>query len=244
MAVRARNEAAEAEARALARRTADRQQQSKHDWTPPKRQGGRVILWAPEAGVRVVTRHADLPQIDQEGGGWRTVPRSRRRPITVWDGPEARRETVVVMLDGWDEFPARSVRPQMQALRKLWRRVDGLDRPPWLKVVGVVPFAGTRWVVESPRVEELQHRRGVCVRARVTLTLLEWVDPVVDLRVARQRQLAKPRWHEWQSGDTLQKLAKRYLRDARRGPDIRALNPKVRQWSKVPRGTRIRIPAR
>lgn len=243
--LRGRNEAAALEARALANRTADEHKQEKYEWTPPNPRVGRVILWAPEAGVRLGARHAELPQVTSErAGGWRTIPRQQHRPITAWDGYEPLRERIVLWLDGWMEIPARSVDPQIALARRLTRKVERLGRPPWLRAIGIVPYPGTRWVVEQGfSVEELEHRRGRCVRAKVTVPLLEWVNPEIDLRVERQRAIARQQWHEWEAGDTLAKVAKRYLGDKRRADDVRAENPKIRRWSTLRVGTRIKIPA-
>lgn len=198
--------------------------------------------------MRLVARHAELPQPEQERvAAWRVVPRAQRRPLTVWDGPELLRQRLVLWLDGWQDMPGpRSIEPQLARVRALWRRAEGLDRPPWLRAIGALPMPRPRWVVTQPSsITELAHdRRGRCVRARVELTLLEWVDPEVELRVARPRRIARRRTHVWQRGDTIRKLARRYLGGGDRWVDIRAANPRIRAWSRVRPGTVIVIPHR
>lgn len=241
--LRDRDERAARQAERLARRTARRH--LRQEFRPPRRRRGRVILWAPEARERIVVRHAELPRVlTERAGGWRTVPRQGRRPLTVWDGYEPLRVQLVLFLDGWQEMPARSVAPQIRSIREMARRVPELDRPPWVRAIGVVPYSRTRWVIEALQVVEDRHVRGRVVRARVTVTLLEWVDPEVDLRVERPRRPTRQRTHDWQRGDTLPKLAKRYLGDARRARDIAAANDRIRVWSRVRPGTAIRIPHR
>lgn len=236
-----RNRSASREANRLARSTARRHRED--EFKPPRRHAGRLILWAPEAGRRVVARHAEPPRIISErAGGWRAIPRLAHRPLTVWDGYELLRMQIVVLLDGWMEFPARSVESELTAIRDMAAKVDGLDRPPWLRAIGVVPYTGTRWVIESMTVDETKHVRGRLVRGRVTLILMEFVSPVVDLRVERARRTSRPRSHRWERGDTVEKLARRYLRDSRRAADIRAENPRIRKWSQVRPGTLVRIP--
>lgn len=207
----------------------------------PARVHGRVLLSSPEAGVTVRARHVQLPQISSErGGGWRTVARQHDRPLTTWDGYDALTMQLVVLLDGW--VAGKSVRADLARLRTLAHRLDHQPRPPWVRAIGAVPYQGTRWVIQTLQVEEQLHLGGELVRAQATITLLEWVSPEIRLRVEKPRKTTKQRVHRWQAGDTLHKLAGRYLGTSRRWPDIRAANPQIKHWSQVKVGTPIKIP--
>lgn len=223
---------------------------------PPARVRGVVRLWSREADLVVSLKHAERPQVLQErAGGWREVPRTGLTSVTAWDGSKALRIKLVLWLDGWSEIPRRPVDKQVDAVRLLGYRIPSLKRPPTFKVIGAVPYSdgGVRpdkrssppdWVLDGLEVEELLHtsQTGTVARAKLTLTLLEYIPSDVDRQKLKAPTGTKS--YRWHKGDTLASVARDELGDSRRADWIRKANPKVKSWASLKPGTSIRIPDR
>lgn len=219
----------------------------------PAHRAGRVKLWSSEAELTLVCRFAALPQVVQERvGPWRELPRQKRRPIRVWDGYQVLKVQLDLLIDGLLEQPIRAVTDELDALRRLGQKLPNEERPPKLRVVGKGPYLDSPvwWTIDSLQIVEQETitqaghgRRGECCRATATVVLAEFVDENVTITQDRERAKAlRDRTHVWQAGDSVQKLAKQYLGDSRRAAEIKQANPRIRRWSTVTKGTRVKIP--
>lgn len=218
---------------------------------PPAPVPGHATLWSPETGQTVTGRHAGLPQVVGEraaSGSWETIPRPGLRPVVNWTAHQSLKLEVKIRFDGWDA--QSSVEGVLRALRALEDRLPGQDaerRPPVLRLIGYAPghygAPEVRWVIDNLVIVEEIVIGSVCYRALATVTLLEWVSPQVKLRVQKTRSAAGS--YTWTAKDTLAKVAKRRLgsdgADARQ--QLRDANPRIKQWTKVQVGDKVKIPA-
>ncbi|MCK9250344.1 MAG: hypothetical protein M0P31_15395 [Solirubrobacteraceae bacterium] len=217
-------------------------------WTPPEPMAGHVLLWSTDTGATTALRYREPVQVVQErAGGWRSIPRPQLRPLTTWDGHQAIQLRVTGDLNGWEA--QRPVVDELRALRGLGGKVSSdVRRPHVLRVIGrsvPIPTVGDdpTWVITALEVVEELHVGGLCARALCTVTLEQYVEATVELRVARQQKAAW-RWYRWRKGDTPYRVAKRELRDGKRQREIKKLNPKVKRWSSLTTKDRVKIPAR
>ncbi|MGE4425003.1 MAG: LysM peptidoglycan-binding domain-containing protein [Solirubrobacteraceae bacterium] len=217
-------------------------------WTVPAPIAGHVILWSPETNAAVAIRNTQIAKVTSERvGGFRTIPRPQLRPIVAWDGHPAVEVQIVGQIGAWGV--PESVAGELVDLRSFGAKVDGEDparRPPTVRAIGKLPDVTDgvpTWVVSSLEVDELEHVRpsGAVQVAQVTVGLLQWVDPDIAVRVAKTPK-AKARTHTWRKGDTLHKLAKRYLGKSSRYPEFRRANPSIKKWSTVDVGEKIKVP--
>lgn len=214
---------------------------------------GRMILSAPEVPCAVIGRPDGAWQLTQgRAGKWGPIDRQGYRPVTAWQGYNLLQITGRLLLDAWVTDDGDVV-DELRTLATMERKVDDdqVQRPPYLDVVGVLPVLPEtkdppRWVIETMEREELLHRAdGRCARAVATITLLEFVDPQITVKVDRNataRTIGKT--YRWKKGDTLHGVAKRELGDERKTDAIRQANPRVKQFSKVEPGDAIQIPPR
>jgi hypothetical protein len=210
-----------------------------------------VTLWAPETRVSVTGRYSKPPQVVAEraaNGAWTAIPRLKRRPLSSWSGPQLVKIECEVRFDGFDR--GQAVGPDLLVLRSLQDRLPGdgaPDRPPYLELLGYAPGHYTSeaiaWQIDGLEISEDEHLDGVCVQALAKITLAEWIDPDIRVRVQATRSASRP--YSWRRGDTLARVAKRELgsASAQAQNKIRAANPRIRSWTTVPAGKRITIPA-
>jgi hypothetical protein len=216
----------------------------------PPRLRGRLTLWAPELEVQLLTQNYARPQVqDERTGRWRTIDRPQLRPVATFDGYQALRIKLKLMLDGWPEL--RSVEQDVQLLRDMAQDKvsDAVKRPGKVMAIGAVPYPTVEWVIDTlsfdADLEMTLPSTGEVARAVAEVVLLEFVDPEINIKVDRRAAAAaKARTHTWTARDTLHALAKHYLGNSNRANSIRVANPKIKRWSTVKPGTKIKIPAR
>lgn len=216
---------------------------------PPAPIPGRVILWAPEAKLTIVGGFNVEPQVVGEraaSGGWESIARPQLRPLSSWVGHQPLKIQADVLLDGYRS--GYTVEDDLERVRSLQDRLvgDGAPRrPPWLRVLGYTPghYSKVRWVIDTLVVVEQEYLGGRCARALVTLTLLEFVSADVALRVTASRKKAHS--YVWRKGDTLGKVAKSQLGSSGSvaRTQIRKANPKIKHFTRVTKGHKIKIPA-
>jgi LysM repeat protein len=218
---------------------------------PPDAKRARVHLFCDALGLTLTARHMEAPKVTQErAGGWELVERPKLEPLTNWTGPQALRVTLTLLIDGYED-KARPIQKQLDTLRRFAYRVPALDRPPTLVVIGAVPYSKgglakgsederPEWVIEGLEiVDEIHTASGTPSRSIATVRLLKFTPARAKVRRAKKTAATT---YTWRSGDTLAEVADKKLGAASRAPLIRAANPKIKTWSKVRTGTKIKIP--
>jgi hypothetical protein len=193
-------------------------------------QPDHIELRAPSRGLVFLARLGEGTTTPSGGvGGWETIPRPRRRPLTAWRGtPEPLRLSIPVLIDGW---PDESVEDDCNVLLVMGG-LHGSDRePPELVLRGGVPYnverrPNLKWVIESLDWGAYTRRPDDDARVRQAVTINLMV-PEEDDRITRLKpRRAGSRAHVVQApkGSTYEKLAARYLASKRFGGKLAHLN--------------------
>jgi LysM repeat protein len=214
---------------------------------PPRRRGF-VQLYAPEVAISVMARYIAPPQVISEraaSGAWTTIQRMKRRPLSSWTGPQLVRIECQLRFGGDGLGP---VTDDLEQLRRLQNRLpgdDAADRPPFIRVVGYVPghYDRVEWQIDGLEIAEEGFKAGKCVLASAKVTLVEWVSSTITTKAPPARRPARK--VKWKKGDTLPKLAKKYLgSDSKQARSaLRKANPGIKAWTKIEVGRTITIPA-
>jgi hypothetical protein len=170
-------------------------------------------------------------------GGWESVPRPGRRPLTVWRGPEdPLRMGLPLVFDGYpepgsDQTVVASVEADVRQLERI-AGVAMLDDPvpPFITVMGAVPHdlrwaPRNQWVIEHLEWGEAERRvsDGQRVRQLVDVTLMLYTTPDSLTRLSAQSK-PKKRKVKAKKGDTAIKIAAREIGAAADGPKLARLN--------------------
>jgi hypothetical protein len=189
-----------------------------------------------ESGTRVPLPFAPR-ESNIEGGGatWARLTRPGLAPITVRSGEESDTYSFTALFADLDaQVSIEPVLKQLQAIAKAGPRVrfaySGLEAGWW-------------------RIERLSlattHRteRGEIARANVTFNLLADVPPPAQARPVSETSGGGAGWrtHVWKKGDTLFKVAKKYLGKGERWKEIATAN-KIKDPKKIKPGQKLRIP--
>jgi hypothetical protein len=213
---------------------------------PPRPVPGHFLLWARELDLEIALPNADRPQVTRErAGGFRVIPVPQLRPLLAWDGHPEVAIQLVGRLDGRN---GPRIQPTVDKLRRLGSKVSSeIRRPPLVRPIGRIPNPTTGsnadWVVTSLQIVEEEHARGsgVLTVARCTVELTQWTaSQILEQKEAGARSATRP--YTWKSGDTLAEVAERELGDAAKDDLIRDANPKIKKWSHVQTGDKIRLP--
>lgn len=191
---------------------------------------------------------SDAPTFTAGVGGWESVTRPGRRPLTVWRGAPETTMTLPLIFDGW-----ANGRSQERAILTL-ERLGGLagrrdGEPPLLIVRGWPPMAAqrvgsaARWVITGMEWGDAIRRvsDGHRLRQQVTVTLTLHVE---DDRLERLRSSSRPsyRFIRARRGDTYEKIAARELGRARYGARLARLNGRRSPDVRLRAGARVKLP--
>lgn len=159
---------------------------------------GWVRITSKDPPLRLVCRLGEeRPNVESGYGGWSSVDRPRRRPLTTWRAPPAITMTLPLLIDRWrDPFPGNSIEAQIDVIRKWGWPTGSNGEPPRLKVTATgaaVPHQGLPWVLTDVAWgDALMNPNGNRVRQAVTLTLQHYVEDVyLARRSAANRRRAK-----------------------------------------------------
>jgi hypothetical protein len=181
---------------------------------------GQVRIIALDPPLQVQARLGeDAPTVDTGFGGWDSVERPRRKPITSWKGQPQLQLTLPLLLDGWST--GTSVLGQVKQLRTMGQPSATDGEPPQLKLKAqgdAVPFLDRTWVVNDIQWgEALADERGNLVRQALTLVLLEYVqDRYLAQRSAANRRRSAHRPKK-RGAKSKRMVAKRSAKGRRKG---------------------------
>jgi LysM repeat protein len=177
-------------------------------------------------------------------GGWTVINRPHRKGLTSWTGRNPLRMDIDIVISDFKN--GGSVEPQIQALMEMASPVlSNPTRTPAVKIHGDALIHKEKdYVIENLTfgLTERNHDKGHRTRQLVTVSLLEYVDGG-DLKenTVKPGHNIKYRKYTIKKGDTLQKIAKRFLDDYRRWKEIAKLN-NLHDPRHPPVGKTIRIP--
>ncbi len=187
------------------------------------------------------------------GTGWAVKARASNVGLVDWQGIEPLAQEIPIMFDRFDQD--QSVESEIQALLSMAgigrRDFDGVA-PSAVRVRGPIRFADRRWVISGIDEDDGMLRLprslgGSICRWPATLKLIEWIDPD-QIRMRRHRRGSGgrkgPVFYEVRKGDTLAKIAKKWLGDASKWQEIgRIQKPPLRDPRKELKvGAKIRLP--
>lgn len=208
-------------------------------------------------GEKVTALLGDGYPTESAPSGWGIVARPKRKGLTTWAGQDPATLTVPILLDGYADN--RSVERDINTLRSMMRFRTKRGETPLVKIAGPVPRTRNEWVLADIQYgEEIRRQKdGRRVRAFMQLTFLEYVPGDVMVKdkspakAAQDRQKTKKgepskasgKTYRIKSGDTLSRIAVRFLGDAGRWREIARLN-NIRDPRRLKVGAKIRIPGK
>jgi hypothetical protein len=196
-------------------------------------------------GVVVVALLGGEPAKPTGYGGWQSIPRPKRTPMSDWVAGEHPRMPLPILLDGFREN--RSVQQSFDRLEAMARK-KGQKRPPTVSIAGPVHHTDVVWVIENiDWGDSYRNDDGVLVRQPATLELMEFEPGDVVTSSQRARDLAvfgPGSRYNVRAGDTLMKIAARKLGDADRWKEIAELNNLRDPRRKLKANLQIQLPER
>lgn len=208
--------------------------------------------------VRLTTRTGPLSSLDlllmgeaaldtaRTAGGWSVIERPNKVAITSWTGGGPLRLNIPVTLNALN-VSRGDIGPGWRRLLSYWRPEKG-DAPPVLSVAGHVAGTNHKWVIdELDTADDTVRVGGRLLRQSAVIRLLQFVD--VDLAAATVKKPRKAKLLlvvNAKEGDTLRKIAKRELGDARQWRRVRKVNTKLanKPDATIAKGTHVTIPPR
>jgi nucleoid-associated protein YgaU len=184
------------------------------------------------------------PVITDGYGGWTVVNRPHRRGLTNWTGRNPFRQEIDIVISEFKD--GTSVEPQIKALQEMASPVlSNPARTPVVRIHGdMLVHKDTDYIIEDLvfGATERNHEKGHRTRQLVTVKLLEYVDGGdVKENKTKPGHNIKYRTYTIKHGDTLQKIAKKFLGDYKRWKEIAKLN-NIHDPRHPPVGKKIRIP--
>lgn len=193
--------------------------------------------------------------VDGGLGGWESVPRPGRRPLTVWRGPEEPlRMGLPLVFDGYGRIADDStVQTSVEAELRQLEIIAGVavredPVPPFITVLGAVPHdlrwaPRNRWVIEDLEwgAAERRFKDGQRVRQFVDVTLLLYTEPDRMRRLTEQSRPTRDPVKA-KDGDTFEKIAARELGAGKLGAKLARLNGKRSPDKKLEQGELIKFP--
>lgn len=218
-----------------------------------------VSLLAEDGSLAVVALLGDgMPEVTG-GGGWIAVDRPKRRPVTVWEAPEAVGMTLPLLLDG--HASDTSVEGEVRVIERMaGALVAGDVQPPALIVTGkAVPHsyedaAQNRWVIAEPPEwgDAIRNQDGDRTRQPVTLSLLLHNPPEKLERLTPATAAPSYRVAVAKQGDTFQSMAQRELGNILLAGELAQLNrdkgpaefKHAHAATRIRTGAQVRLPSR
>lgn len=182
------------------------------------------------------------PTLSNGFGGWKTIDRPRRVAFTEWDGSQPFRMDLPLMLEGGGQDVGGAV----SQLNQMAQVPLGATEPPTVRLVGIIfgALEAWDWVIEDIAYDEtVRDENGTTVRQPCSVKLLQYVKADRIQRVAGKKKTtpAKYRTYTIKRGDTLQKIAKKLLKNTKRWKELATLN-KIRDPKKLRVGSKIKVP--
>ena len=144
---------------------------------------GWLQLQTTDPPLTLIARLSDeRPNVDSGYGGWESVERPRRSPLTTWKNAPPIHMTVGLLLDGWQR--ELSVEGEIAKLHKMARDSGSDGQPPRVKISttgAAVPFQDRSWVIDKLDFgDALMSPIGTGNRRRqqVSIGLLEYIKDV------------------------------------------------------------------
>lgn len=189
----------------------------------------------------------ESPQMNGGFATWEEITRRQKKSLTEWTGTTPYRMSIPIIFDGYSSN--ESIEANIAGIENLGRPEGGRGekQPPTFQVhiPGQVPRGkNINWVLEGidwgPTVKRTSD--GKRIRQTLTINVLEYVNPdtiEIDKRVADPKHWV----YKTKDGDTLRKIAKHELGNAKHWKDIKKLNSKFRDPNKVIKtGTHLKMP--
>jgi nucleoid-associated protein YgaU len=218
---------------------------------------GYVLLQADgNDALSLLTEIEGYPRMVGGYGGWEKIQRRGTTSLTNFAGYDPLAYELDLYLDDFDAD--RSIEKPIKVLRALGGRgpLAKPGQPPLLVVntgglmdADSLEYPDVRWVIDALDYDEEQvivsadaDGHAVRVRAPVTVTIMQHVAG------DRLQGISKPnkgatRVYTTKSGETLISIARHELGDASRWPEIKALNPKLRDpRKKLKAHTPVKLP--
>lgn len=198
-------------------------------------------------------------------GGWEVKPRARRRGLTRWTGNEPLVIDIPILIDYFVEGDGKQGEKDIRSLEKMAGLEAGMEEPPLIQFDsgGVVPHdrhdaPHVDWVIE--RIEWGDGLRGVGgnrQRQAAVVTVRQYIedDNLHNESAAQRRRRrkknkrkkgkekkgSKVKEYTVKKGDTLAKIAARYLGSSKRWQEIAKLNG-IRDPNRLTAGQKLRLP--
>ena len=116
-------------------------------------------------------------------GGWEDLPRPRRRAATDYVGTPAYTEVLPLLIDGTETSRGHDtpIEGRIRTLISWGVPRKGADRPAVLRISGPLRVpASKRWVIQDLEWgPQIRNQAGRRVQQYVTVTLKEYVEPVI-----------------------------------------------------------------
>lgn len=212
---------------------------------------GAKVMMQTSAGGRRQLRMAPRGFTYNNAARITEVDRQGKKPLTLMSGPELRRLEFTHIVAGMDWHENKTAETK-------WFR-DVAAKGYRLKLSGLSGFeVGIWWAVEDLDIVVKQRTPGNAVsRAELTWKLIEHVETSVSAGKAtkaktskakkKKKSAKKPvaRTHRVKKGDTLGKIAQKYLGRSNRYPEIVKLNKsKIKNPNRLSVGWVLKIPKR
>lgn len=192
-----------------------------------------VRLTVPGQGLEVTARIGPNGAVPTGGvGGWESVPRPMRAPLTVWRGTEQFGYTIHLVLDGWADNA--SVEDDCRTLEQMGGLDSGDPEPPLLHLSGSLPHSYEKasqnlWAINAldwgTNDDVIRNSDGDRVRQFVTVTLiLTTQDDRLGRMTPRRKPSSRVKTVRAKKGDTFEKIAVRELHSKRYGAKLARLN--------------------
>ena len=228
---------------------------------------GRLRIWTADRKDTIIVQcrlGRSEPRVVDGYAGWSLVTRYRRRALVEWAGSNPLLIQVTFMIDRWDDVgdgepgEGNDVENRVRQLERMAGLDEHQPEPPQVKWVANAPHdndeaAHLTWVIESLEWEEgsaLYNHAGNRVRQAGTLLLRqfesdEFLTTGAALVTGENKGKGSKSTYRVREGDTLSKIAKNRLGNARRWPEILRLNKgKIRDPDKLKVDMVITLPAK